>query len=148
MTCNEFTLQVSEFVDEELPLHKTRALFSHLGECDECWEYFQRISSIHKALQGSSQVAGCATIEIRSSGAGGERGKGDPLQEPVWIHQRFTLSPASLLLNSIIAFILGSALTMMVFGSGGRSNLENRAGLEVGYSRALQLTFEQRGIPK
>jgi anti-sigma factor RsiW len=101
MTCNEYQQQISEFIDVELPHRDHRPLFQHLGTCEACWQYYRRIERIRGILQESTpaEVGAARTQRVH---------------EP-WARQRMIVNPASLLLNSVVAFLLGVLLTAALF---------------------------------
>lgn len=112
MACNEYQQQISEFIDAELPHRDLRPLFQHLGTCDACWQYYRRIERIRGILQESTPAEIGAAPHRETDGEKIKNGAAriQRVQEP-WVRQRMIVTPASLLLNSVVAFLLGVLLT-------------------------------------
>ncbi len=56
MTCKDFQLQISKLQDDELPREEMGRLFSHVGECSDCRNFFAGLRSLSRAIQDSKEA--------------------------------------------------------------------------------------------
>jgi anti-sigma factor RsiW len=110
MNCDQYQQQVSEFVDEELEPRNIRTLFAHLGSCDECWTYYRRIERLHTAMSRPSLTRRTAEPETSNESSSGGRSLRSRHR---WLASRHPMSPASILLGSYVAFVVGVLLTLL-----------------------------------
>ena len=51
MTCEEYQLQISQYVDNELGDRDAGVLFAHLGSCATCRGFLQSVLQLRSAIQ-------------------------------------------------------------------------------------------------
>jgi len=117
MTCDEYQQHLSEFLDDELDDQEVRPLFQHLGTCDACWTYYRRIEALHTALAEEASAKGMKTGLGHSKSTGSAYRRDRPAS-PNWMNHRLSVTPASFLLGTLVAFMIGALLTLLLSSSG------------------------------
>ncbi len=56
MNCQTSKEYISQFLDNELSQNFLQPLFLHLGECDECRNFFVQVKSIHDSVKKLSYL--------------------------------------------------------------------------------------------
>jgi anti-sigma factor RsiW len=95
MDCPDYRLQVSMFIDDELPEEDRRTLFRHVGECDACWTFFRRIEMIRAGL-----------VEER-------RGPPGTATRPL-LQRRISIPVATFVLAAFLALMAGVLFTLSI----------------------------------
>ncbi|MBI2428913.1 MAG: hypothetical protein HYV29_08985 [Ignavibacteriales bacterium] len=57
MDCLTSKVQISQFLDNELPQELLQPLFYHLGECEECRNFFVRTKVVHEGAKNVEYAA-------------------------------------------------------------------------------------------
>lgn len=65
MNCEEYQLQVSKLLDNALEKSKTPELFSHLGGCDRCREFFESTMHIRLAMRSAESLPMSAAMDTK-----------------------------------------------------------------------------------
>jgi len=114
MNCDEVQQRISEFVDNELDSLGTRMLFTHLGSCDECWAYYRRIDRLHAVMSKPEVAKEISEVESSTERTSptGKNLTSRPTRR--WLRTRHAMTPASFLLGSYIAFVVGVILTLLL----------------------------------
>ena len=50
MKCNDYQMSIHDFLENELKKGDQKLLFSHLGECEECREYFSSAAQLNSTI--------------------------------------------------------------------------------------------------
>lgn len=53
MSCNDFSIMIHEYFDNELPEGKEPLLFTHIAQCEECRNDFKTFNIMHSELLNS-----------------------------------------------------------------------------------------------
>jgi anti-sigma factor RsiW len=114
MNCDDYRQFLSAFVDGELGNAESRQLYQHLGACDECWKHYRRIGRLREVLAAESSAQGAHTESRRLKRPARSFLWIDQPPERQWLKQRLTVSPASFLLSSFVAFLVGMLLMLML----------------------------------
>ncbi len=63
MTCKEYEVQVSQFIDRELQPSQVAGMFAHLGDCKGCQRFLQSALAINTAMLESPPIKMPKSIE-------------------------------------------------------------------------------------
>jgi predicted anti-sigma-YlaC factor YlaD len=63
MTCKEYEVQISQFIDRELQSSQVAGMFAHLGDCKGCQRFFQSALAINAAMIESPPIKMPKSIE-------------------------------------------------------------------------------------
>lgn len=97
MNCQSSNEQISLLLDNELPKEFLQPLFRHLGECEECGEFFRQTKRIHDNVKnlGYAEVPESIGRKFEILGI-------TEIQHPPLMARRFTISVSSAILSGVI----------------------------------------------
>lgn len=109
MNCQTSKESISQFIDGELPHESLQPLFQHLGDCEECRNFFVQAKSVHDEIKKLKYVAAPNELDEKFGVLGMER-EMHPL-----LSRRFTVSFPSAILSGFIICLM--SLVFFVFMS-------------------------------
>jgi len=65
MNCEEYQLQVSKLLDNALEKEKRADVFSHLGICERCREFFESTMHIRLAMRSAESLPMSAAMDTK-----------------------------------------------------------------------------------
>ena len=108
MDCQTSKEHISQLLDNELSPELLPPLFQHLGNCEECRNYFVQTKSVHDAVKKLEYVA--VPSEMDDKFAVLEMGE----KKVSWINRKFTISVSSMFYSIGVAIIM----TLFIYAVG------------------------------
>ena len=83
MNCEEYQQLVSKLLDNALEKEKRAAVFSHLGICEKCREFFESAMQIRRAMQSAAPLPMSAVMDADVLQLAMAQSRQAPDREPV-----------------------------------------------------------------
>lgn len=68
--CDRHQMTLSAWIDHELDIDSTKALFLHLAECENCRSFWRTSAGVEKQLLKDGRISGSAIVDARIASIG------------------------------------------------------------------------------
>ena len=108
MDCQTSKEHISQFLDDELSRELLPSLFQHLGDCEECRNFFVQTKLVHDTVKKMKYAAVPEDLDEKFAVLGMEEKK-EPLMA-----RKFTLSLPSAILSGFLVFIISIIFILFI----------------------------------
>lgn len=113
MNCEEFEIQISQMIDQELEDMETAALFGHMSLCRACREFHLSALQLRSMLQKSDHaVQPTASGYLKGSCA---RLRGIDKQDLAFLRGSFSMSRTAAVIIATLMLVAGSIASTLLF---------------------------------